>query len=97
MGAIRVLRNEYPGDTSWRRLVDVFRPEWQQCADRHRYLAEFGDEEVAIVLFGSFAEHAIAWFNGEVPALEERTPADVLRNEPQGLRIIKSLLMRLPR
>jgi uncharacterized protein (DUF2384 family) len=33
------------------------------------------------------------WLTGVVPALERRRPLDVL-NEPEGLEVVKSLLLR---
>jgi hypothetical protein len=97
MSSIDVLRDEYPGDASWARFVDVFRPSWELRSDK-RYVADrFGDEEIAIVLMASLKEDALDWFSRPSGALGKRSPADILQNEAQGLTILRTLQMRMPR
>ena len=97
MSSIDVWRDEYPDDASWARFVDVFRPSWELGSDK-RYVADrFGDEEIAIVLMASLKEDALDWFSRPSGALGKRSPADILQNEAQGLTILRTLQMRMPR
>jgi hypothetical protein len=88
--------NAYAGDDAFLRLVDLLRPEWRQCPDRDQFIAAFGDVEIAIVLAGNRGQRAFARFHDKIPALDHRSAADVLSNEPEGHRIIRSLLLRMP-
>jgi hypothetical protein len=94
--AIAVLRDEYAGDDAFLNLVDLLRPAWRQRSDRAQYVAAFGDVEIAIVLAGNMGQHAFEWFHEKIPALDQRSAADVLQNEREGPRIIRSLLLRMP-
>lgn len=96
MSAIAVLRDEYPGDAAWQRFVSVFRAEWAERTNRPYFMATIGDEDVAIVLAASLGERAIAWFKTPIGALDKRTPAEV-QKLPAGNRILRTLLMRMPR
>lgn len=97
MNAVTFLRDEYPGDDAWGRFLSVFRPAWELCQDKGRYLAKIQDNELAIVLFASMGDHAISWFDRQCGALDNRTPSDVLRSEGLGINILRTLLMRMPR
>jgi hypothetical protein len=97
MSAIAALRDGYPGYAAWKRFVNVFRLEWEQRGDRDLYREMFGDEDLAIVATASLSAHTAEWFNMPIGALDMRTVADVLKNEPSGIIIVRSLLMRLPR
>jgi GGDEF domain-containing protein len=97
MGAIDVLLREYPGDHAWQNFVDVFRPAWAQQQDKAKYISALGGEEFAIVLTASMGDRSVAWFETPVGALEQRSPASVLKDEPSGRTILKSMLMRMPR
>jgi hypothetical protein len=41
-------------------------------------------------------QHAFTWFHEKIGALDQRSAADVLQNEREGPRIIRSLLLRMP-
>jgi hypothetical protein len=97
MSAIDVLRDEYPGDLAWKQFVDVFRSGWTELQNKSFYNSAFGDEDIAIVLATSMGQHSTDWFNKPCGALGKRSPADVITNEPFGARIIRTLLMRMPR
>ncbi len=97
MSAIDVLRDEYPGDGAWHQFVSVFRPAWDLWQDKDSYSLALGDQEVAIVLTASMGIHAPDWFAKPCGALGKRAPIDVLKNEPNGINIIRTLLMRMPR
>jgi uncharacterized protein (DUF2384 family) len=97
MGAIQILRDEYPGDNAWDRFVAVFRPSWESRTDKEFYLRHLKSEDVAVVLAGDMGNRAIEWFSSPAQALENRSPRDVLESEQFGLLILRSLLMRMPR
>lgn len=97
MSAIDVLRNEYPGDEAWAKFVTVFRPAWDLWQDKKLHSSILGDEEIAIVLTASMGVQAVDWFSRPIGALGKKAPGDILKNEPMGLNIIRTLLMRMPR
>jgi hypothetical protein len=97
MDAIEVLAKEYPGDAAWQRFVDVFRADWAKRVDKDKYIAALGDEELAIVLAASLGDQSISWLKTPIAALNQRSPAAVLREEPLGKKILRTLLMRMPR
>jgi hypothetical protein len=97
MSAIAALRNGYPGDVAWQDLVDLYRPAWEQSSDRDLHRSLFGDEEIAIVVTGTLGPHSANWFGKPIGVLDMRAPVDVLNNEPSGLRIMRALLLRMPR
>ena len=97
MAAIRILRDEYPGDKAWGRFVAVFRPSWDSRTDKEFYLGHLKDEELAVVLAGEMGRRAVEWFSSPAQALEGRNPLDVLTTEQSGLQILRTLLMRMPR
>jgi hypothetical protein len=97
MSTIDVLRDEYPGDDAWHRFVSVFRPAWEKLTDKDHYRSKFIDEEISIVLAVTMGGRADEWFNKPIGALGKRAPLDVMKSEPSGAKIIRSLLMRMPR
>ena len=97
MSVLDVLRDEYPGDDAWRKFVDVFRSDWTRREDKEFYISKFGDEEIAIVLSASLGLDAINWSDRPIGALGKRAPINVLTSDPSGTRIIRTLLMRMPR
>jgi hypothetical protein len=94
---LAIMRDEYPGDDAWKRFVDFFRSAWLARADRDSLSSTIGDEEFAIVLSVSMGERAVAWFQTPVPAFDGRSASDILRHEPSGQKIIRTVLMRMPR
>lgn len=97
MSTIDVLRTEYPGDAAWKVFVDAFRPAWKTYSDKQSAVTTLGDQEIAIVLSSSFGAKAIDWFSNPCKPLGGRTPSDVFTNERHGDKIIRTLLMRMPR
>jgi hypothetical protein len=96
MDVIKILRAEYPGEEAWQAYVHSFRPAWAQLSNQQAYLRTFGDEDLAIVLFGQMADHALTWFDRPCPALEGRVPSAILRDDVAGVEVIRSVLMRVP-
>jgi hypothetical protein len=97
MSRLDILRQEYPGDEAWEHFFDVFRRAWLERPDQAEFLSAIGDEQIAIVLAVSMGDRAIKWSSNPIGALDGRSPADVLANEPAGSRIVRTLLMRMPR
>ena len=97
MNAIDVLRNEYPGDVAWDLFVEVFRPNWHLWPEKELYQTKLGNEEFAAVLTASLGTNSCDWFEKPCGALDKKSPSDVLRNELNGVNVIRTLLMRMPR
>jgi uncharacterized protein (DUF2384 family) len=92
---IDILRKEYPGDANWARFVAVHRSS-RALAKPWRELVRLTTEDIALVLAARVGNGAAAWLESPAPVLDGQTPIDVLRNEPDGERVIRHLLMRLP-
>jgi len=86
--ARETLRREYPGDEAWAGFVAAFRPE----ATDHRYAQASAPipAETLVAILGYDA--ALDW----VDALDGRSPAEVIADDPDGIRIVRHVLMRLP-
>jgi hypothetical protein len=97
MNSNDVLRDEYPGDAAWQRFVGVFRPAWNDIEDKGSYLEALKDEDLAVVLAVSMGSEATTWFNRACPALSGYSPSNVLSTYSSGLKVIRTLLMRMPR
>jgi hypothetical protein len=96
MNAISTLATEYPGDSAWKAFVSVFDGLWTANSDKEKYLGTIENEEIALVLAARLGEDALRWFSSPCNALQGRTPDDVFRNEPRGVQILRTLLMRMP-
>jgi hypothetical protein len=96
MSAIAVLKNEYPGDKAWQEFVSFFRTDWEMRPDKEIYLSTIRDHELASVLSSSMGIAAVNWYLQPVQALDNRAPNEVMENEVLGLRVLRTLLMRMP-
>ena len=92
---IEALRYEQPRDEQWGAYVNAFRGEWEARQNKATFTSNLPQEDVAIVLAGLLGESAVSWFDEANPALDGRTPAQVARDTPGGIRILRSLLMRM--
>ena len=97
MSSLDVLRDEYPGEAAWQRLVAVFRPAWGGWQHNDELRVLLGDEDIAIVLTAEMGEEVRDWLDSPCRAFNGKTPADVFKSEPFGAVILKSLIMRMPR
>lgn len=79
--AVAALVAGYPGDDAWTRFARA----WDARGETV--------DAVAHAILGDASER---WMRTSVPALEGRTPLDVLEAEREGERAIRSLVMRLP-
>lgn len=96
MNAISVLKNEYPGDDSWFNYVSVFSKNWNNYLHESQDLSLLADKQLAAIISTKMGKNANIWFFSPCPALESRTPKEVLENEPSGNLILRTLLMRMP-
>ena len=55
-----------------------------------------GDEDLALVIYGSVFETATDWVGQKIPALDGRSIKECIESE-SGMRDVRSMLMRLPR
>ncbi len=95
--ARQTLRREYPGDEAWAGFVAAFKG----ASTGHRRAqasalipadADMGETLVAIMGHG----RALDWVDRPIDALGGRSPADVIADDPDGIRIVRHVLMRLP-
>lgn len=96
MSVIYILRKEYPGDEAWKKFVSIFRPSWNSCGDKTTYLQALKNEELAVVLFATMGARSLDWFCTPVRALDNKSPEHVLSAEHEGLKILRSCIMRMP-
>ena len=96
MTALQTLKDEYPGDFAWQRYVAACSTEWKTVPDQGKFIGKFGDYEIAVVLSSLLGERSLAWFDRPIEALENLSPADVLKNDQDGKIILRSLIMRVP-
>lgn len=84
------------GDPAFSRLADLLRGEWAACPFQQPLLDRVGDEEIAVVVYGSLLDGSLEWLERNVPALDGATPLDCLRTAA-GARRLKECLLRFPR
>jgi hypothetical protein len=96
VNAIVTLSDEYPGDDAWQKFLATFLPVWDRWQDKQIYTASLGDAEIAAVLTAAMGQDSIAWFTRACGALDGKSPTEILDHEANGIRIIRSLLMRMP-
>ena len=89
--SIAILVHEYPGDQAWDHFVSVIASGSQDGS------LKLADKAIARVLTASMGARASDWLDYHVPALEGRTPTDVLSSHPDGAKAIRTVLMRMPR
>lgn len=97
MRSIDVLKNEYLGDALWGQFVAIFRPAWNNWPDKNMYITKLVYEDIAIVLTAEMGQGALLWFDTPVIALEQQSPRQILNLESNGLIILRSMIMRMPR
>ncbi|WP_371876389.1 antitoxin Xre/MbcA/ParS toxin-binding domain-containing protein [Pseudoduganella chitinolytica] len=90
------LRDEYPGDLAWQSFLEAFDSEWSRWPEKELYQSRLFNSEFAAVLTSIFGIHSVDWLIQPCAALGNRSPIDVLENESDGDKIIRSLIMRIP-
>ena len=94
MASLDALQNEYPGDDAWTRFAASLRP-FSDTLITARLVPMVGDEQLASVLSAQVGD-GVRWLSAALPALDGKTPALVLHEHPLGLKILKTLMMRMP-
>lgn len=97
MSSIETLLDEYPGDEAWVNFAAVFKPDFAD--DRPILLRALipDDPELADTVVGIFGEdEANAWINRPIGVLDGQSPAHILSTHPDGCRIVRHALMRMP-
>jgi hypothetical protein len=69
---------------------------WKLRSEKAQYISAFGDLEIAVVLAGVMGQRAFEWFHEKISALDQRSAAGVMQNEPEGPHIVRSFLLRFP-
>ncbi len=78
----------------WRAFIDVLRDLWQDNEVTRQLLAEVGDIELAIGIYGGFGSTSINWLHsGYLPALGMR-PLEALSSN-EGVVRLKDFLMHV--
>jgi hypothetical protein len=54
------------------------------------------NQQLASVLSSLMGAGAIDWYLHPIPALNDKTPNEVMENEVHGIRVLRTLLMRMP-
>ena len=72
---------EYPGDEWWMSFAGAIGAPDDKL------------ESVAAALMGA---GSAGWFSTRIPALQGKTPQEVLSTEPKGLFIVRTVLGRMP-
>ena len=96
MSALQILKDEYPGEAAWQNYVAAFLVGWKAIPDQKKFIDKFRDYEISVVLSSLLGERSLTWFDRPIGALENLSPADVLKNDRNGKVIVRSLIMRLP-
>jgi hypothetical protein len=96
MTGLEYLAAGYAGDEAWETFVDASRPSWATFAEKELLISKVQDEDLAIVLASLIGANAINWLDVQVPALTHWSPIEVLTRHPDGINIIRALLMRMP-
>jgi hypothetical protein len=95
--AHETLRREYPGDEAWASFVAAFKPasaEYRRAQASALIPADVEMAETLIAILGH--DPALDWIDRPIDTLDGRSPADVMANDPDGIRIVRHVLMRLP-
>lgn len=92
-----VLEEVYPGDAAWQHFAAVFAGEWHKCAFKEELVFQLsGNEDIAMVIYASIGDNAMAWLSHPVPALDQLSPFECMQN-PRLIQRLKCMLMRMPR
>lgn len=89
------LEYDYSGDSEWEDFSSSFSVD---CADLSALTKTGVPKDIAKVVvwkLGCNKERAIHWVDKKIPALEGRSPRQVM-SEEKGIIIIRSLLMKMP-
>jgi len=89
------LERYYRGDEAWHCFARLFVEEEQDLDARKQVQEIVQDEELAAVIVGLVRHRPLKWLEGEVPALDGRSPRECLEDEA-GRRRLKTMLMRMP-
>jgi len=89
------LERYYRGDEAWQRFARLFLEQEQDIEARKQVQEIVQDVELAAVIVGLVRHRPLQWLEGEVPALDGRSPRECLEDEA-GRRRLKTMLMRMP-
>jgi hypothetical protein len=93
MTEVDALRAAYKGDAAWNRFLSTFWNTWVTLGDKELYTSKIPDVELAAVLATAMGVRGIGWFEKAIPALDGQSASEILVGEPDGTRILRSLLM----
>lgn len=97
MAKLDVLLAEYPGDDAWAAFAAIFRPDLGGT-ERHALRAlSPHDGDISETVAGIFGQEATAeWLEQPIPALDGQSPVGVIASRPDGYKIVRHALMRMP-
>lgn len=92
---IETLLFRHPGHSFWLGHVRGYASGPPDPAVIEALRPLLGDDDLALALAIVAGDHAVAWTGSKIPALDHRTPLDVLANEPQGRKVLQSLFVQM--
>ncbi|WP_156420671.1 MULTISPECIES: antitoxin Xre/MbcA/ParS toxin-binding domain-containing protein [unclassified Sphingopyxis] len=78
--SFEVLVAEYPGDGAWSQFAQA---------------VGAADDKIPSVTYAVLGDRSLSWLEAPVPALDGKSPREVLNERPNGELIIRSLVMRI--
>lgn len=87
------LEKFYLGDEAWRSFALICSDDWGKCVFKTELLENLdGREEEAMVIYYRLLDDAIVWLNTKIPALENLTPLECVKNDQLRKRLREVLL-----
>jgi len=92
---VKKLEHYYKGDKSWTKYSNIFGEDWTDSDFQKEILALVNNQiDLAKVIYYHNTEFSIKWLNSKVPALDNLTPLECLKDIELTKRL-KVCLMRI--
>ncbi len=92
MSRVEILNTEFPGQTAWKRFSDCYAD--VEISERDAVIVDADIAQVLLAKLGTAAQ-VNKWLQKPLPALEGASVTQILER-PDGARIVRSLVMRMP-
>lgn len=97
MDSTKALIEEFPGDQAWDVFASAVQRDGMDKIEIEHLAQELADVKIATALVSTLGGNARVWLATPCKALDNARPIDVFRRDQAGPKIIKALLMRMPR
>jgi hypothetical protein len=92
---VKKLEQYYKGDDSWNKYSSIFGEDWTDSNFQKELLVLVNNQiDLAKVIYYHNTEFSIKWLNSKVPALDDLTPLECLKDIELTKRL-KVCLMRI--